>query len=98
MTDNSGIVLKNFKPYQRSKFDMHQIKKISFFLKFQVTIFPFLSPLCIIFVLTRGMRDSTNKPTRQRTLTLTLETDVDIFRLLFVCLRGVLVVFELSFA
>ena len=96
MTDNSGIVLKNFKPYQRSKFDMHQIKKISFFLKFQVRIFLFLSPLCIIFVFTRGMRDSTNKPTRQRTLTLTLETDV--FRLLFVCLRGVLVVFELSFA
>ena len=95
MTDNSGIVLKNFEPYQRSKFDMQQIKKISF-LKFQVTIFLFLSPLCIIFVFTRGMRDSTNKPTRQRTLTLTLETDV--FRLLFVCLRGVLVVFELSFA
>ena len=34
--------------------------KVSFVFKFQVTIFLFLSPLCILFVFTRGARDFTN--------------------------------------
>ena len=37
-------------------------KKISLVLKFRVTIFPFLSPLCILFAFTRSVCDFANKP------------------------------------
>ena len=38
------------------------LQKISFVFKFQGTIFFFISPLCILFVFTRGARDFTNQP------------------------------------
>ena len=63
-------------------------RKSLWFFKLQVTIFLFLSPLCILFVFTRVI--SQISQSRQRTLTLTLENRREHSSRTFFCFRGVL--------
>ena len=68
---------------------MMTVENLFRFSKFQVTILLPLFPLRILLVFTRGARDLTNMPTRQRK-PRPWKSDVDIIRVLLVCFRKVL--------